>query len=145
MHVDGGTLTQMFSLYGITRDMYSAFKEVGVDPTRIKGINYIIRNGYVSPNWMEVKDSLDAISFRSFDTMINVQGIGDTYRLYLYMKQRGGEFNLAYIPPDITPQNKELFDSKEMRRLFDRGYQDAVNGYTWHTIPPGFDDWTPPD
>jgi predicted acylesterase/phospholipase RssA len=37
MHVDGGTLTQMFSLYGITRDMSSAFESIGVDPAKIKG------------------------------------------------------------------------------------------------------------
>jgi len=140
MHVDGGTLAQVFNLYGITKDIGSALEAIGIDPKKIKGDNYIIRNGYVSANWQEVKDNLSSIARRSFDTIINAQGIGDTYRLYIYINKRGGNFNLAYIPPDVIPQEKEMFDKKEMRRLFDRGYQDAIKGYDWHKIPPGFDE-----
>ena len=33
---------------------------------------------------------------------------------------------------------KELFDKTEMRRLFKRGYDDAINGYKWHKTPPGY-------
>jgi hypothetical protein len=72
--------------------------------------------------------------------MINAQGIGDIYKLYIYIQERGGSFNLAYIPSDLILQGKEMFDKKEMRRLFDRGYRDAVKGYLWHKTPPGFDE-----
>jgi hypothetical protein len=33
-----------------------------------------------------------------------------------------------FIPADFRPKAKELFDPEEMKRLFDRGYQDAVKG-----------------
>jgi hypothetical protein len=36
-------------------------------------------------------------------------------------------------------ESKEMFDPAAMRKLFDRGYQDAVNGYKWHKAPPGLE------
>jgi hypothetical protein len=69
--------------------------------------------------------------------IIDAQGMGDAYRIYTFSKQRGGDYNLAYIPSDFEQNSKEMFDPKEMRRLFDRGYEDAVNGYKWHKAPPG--------
>ena len=72
--------------------------------------------------------------------MINTQGIGDTYRIYSFMNERGNDFYLAYIPSDYRPAKKEEFDPDQMKKLFDRGYKDAVNGYEWHVKPPGMDE-----
>jgi len=36
-------------------------------------------------------------------------------------------------------ESKEMFDPMAMRKLFDRGYQDAVKGYKWHKEPPGLE------
>jgi len=30
-----------------------------------------------------------------------------------------------------------MFDKQEMKRLFKRGYDDAIKGYQWHKAPPG--------
>jgi hypothetical protein len=65
--------------------------------------------------------------------------VGDAYRVYAFMKKRGSDYNLAYIPPDFVDEPKEMFDPVAMRKLFDRGYRDAVNGYKWHKDPPGMD------
>jgi hypothetical protein len=35
------------------------------------------------------------------------------------------------------PEKKEEFDTAQMKKLFDRGYQDAIKGYKWHKFPPG--------
>ena len=146
MHVDGGTITQVFTLYKVLQNAESVAKEegvdlkkLGIDPAKIKGKYYIIRNGYVSPGYKVVKDNLGSIADRAFDTMINYQGIGDTYRIYTFMKQRGNDYNLAFIPGDFRPPSKEGFDPQAMRALFDRGYQDAVKGYKWHKAPPGME------
>jgi hypothetical protein len=72
-----------------------------------------------------------------FDTMINYQGINDSIRIYAFLKKRGDDYNLAFIPGDFRPPKKEEFDTQNMRALFDRGYQDAVQGYKWHKEPPG--------
>ena len=137
MHVDGGTLTQVFTTYALLRGMKEAAKQMGIEQSKLKGKLYIIRNGYMSPNYKKVKDNLGSIAERAFDTIIDAQGIGDAYRIYIFMKQAGNDYNLAFIPPDFRQENKEMFDPKDMRRLFDRGYQDAAGGYKWHKTPPG--------
>ena len=103
----------------------------------LKGKFYVIRNGYVDGEYDKVKDDLISIATRSSDTMINAQGVGDTYRIYTEMKSRGNEFYLAHIPSDFRPPKSQEFDPCQMKHLFDRGYQDAVKGYKWHTVPPG--------
>lgn len=138
MHSDGGTSSQVFSLYKMTGDLRPAAAAAGIDIKKIRAEEYIIRNGYVTSNWREVKDDIGSIVGRTLDTIIDRQAIGDLYKIYLYAKERGEGFHLAYIPPDLTPEGKEIFDKKEMRRLFDRGYQDAVKGYNWHSTPPDF-------
>jgi hypothetical protein len=115
-------------------------REMGVDPSKLRANYYIIRNGYVTAGYDAVKDDLASVAGRSFDTIINAQGIGDTYRIYTYMKKLGNGYNLAFIPGDFRPKPKQMFDPVEMKELFDRGYQDAVNGYKWHKTPPGLED-----
>ena len=92
----------------------------------------------MSPIRQQVKDDLVGISIRSLDTVVAATNNGDVYRLYAVAKRRGLDFNLAYIPADFKPHQKEAFDTKEMQRLFKRGYDDAINGYKWHKTPPGY-------
>jgi len=140
MHVDGGTITQLFTLYKVLEGQQGAAKEMGIDASKIKGKAYIIRNGYVDPGYKPVKDDLPSIAGQMFDTMINTQGIGDTYREYVYMQKRGNDYNLAFIPGDFRPAKKQEFDPVQMRALFNRGYQDAIQGYKWHKAPPGLEE-----
>lgn len=137
MHVDGGAITQMFTMYKLFEASDTVAKEAGVDTSRIRGDYYIIRNGYIDPGYRVVDDNLSSIAGQTFDTMINYQGIGDTYRIYTFLLNRGDSFNLAFIPGDFRPPKKEEFDPRNMRALFDKGYDDAVNGYKWHKEPPG--------
>lgn len=140
IHVDGGTMTQVFTIYKILENAAPLAKELGIDPSKIKGKIYIIRNGYVSPGYKAVQENLPSLASCASDTMINSQGVGDTYRIYAFMKKRGNDYNLAFIPGDFRPEAKEMFDPCEMRALFDRGYEDAVKGYKWHKTPPGLED-----
>ena len=140
MHVDGGTITQVFALYGLTSGLSGAARAAGlinIDMSKYKSKTYIIRNGWMSSRYQPTKDDLLSISSRAFDTLIDAQAGGDTYRLYTFAKEKGADFNLAYIPNDLIPQNKELFDTKEMKRIFARGYKDAKEGYQWCKEPPG--------
>jgi len=136
MHVDGGTLTQVFALHSLLDNMEGAIKAMGLDANKIKSKLYIIRNGYVSARYKKVDGKLAAIAGQAMDATINAQGLGDLYRIYVFTHQMGNDYNLAFIPPDYMPQGKEDFDPQEMRRLFDRGYADAVKGYPWHKTPP---------
>jgi len=139
MHSDGGTVTQVFTTYKLLDGMRAAAKRLGIDPSKLRSKLYLIRNGYMSPTYMTVKDNLASVAQRSFDTIIDSQGVGDAYRIYVFMKQRGNDYNLAFIPPDFKDESKEMFDPAAMRKLFDRGYQDAAGGYKWHKVPPGME------
>ena len=140
MHVDGGTIAQAFTVYSLVDPYVEGLKNKGIDLSKIRAKYYIIRNGYVKGDYAATKDNLPSIAGRALDTMINTQGIGDTYRIYSFMNERGNDFYLAYIPSDYRPAKKEEFDPDQMKKLFDRGYKDAVNGYEWHVKPPGMDE-----
>jgi hypothetical protein len=138
MHVDGGTIRGVFYIDRLTKNMEGAAKLFGIDPSKYRPQIYILSNTYMSPIRQQVKDDLVGISVRSLDTVVAAANNGDVYRLYAVAKRRGLDFNLAYIPADFKPNSKELFDTKEMQRLFKRGYDDAVNGYKWYKTPPGY-------
>jgi len=137
MHVDGGVTRQVFFLYDVLEGVEKAFKENGLDASKIKYSIYIIRNGYVDPPYKEVHDKLSAIAERTVDAVMTAQSIGDLYQLYFYAKGGRGDFNLACIPSSHVTKAKELFDPVEMRKLFDLGFQEALKGYPWRKSPPG--------
>lgn len=138
MHVDGGITRQVFFLYDVLEGFDKALKEHGVEVSGIKHGIYIIRNGYVDPLYEEVPDKLPDIAERAVETMTNAQGIGDLYQLYVFTKEHGGDFNLAYIPGSHVSKAKELFDPNEMKELFELGFRQAEKGYPWKKTPPGF-------
>lgn len=135
MHVDGGAMAQSFFLYGVLKGFKESANEAGIDPDKITLDLYLIRNGYTMAVFKEVRDRLGPITERSLDTMINTQGLGDIFRLNYFTLKSGGNFYYAHIPNDFKPNAKEMFDPVEMRRLFDRGYEDALDGYPWKRDP----------
>ena len=138
IHVDGGTIRGVFYIDRLTKNMEGAAKVFGIDPSKYKPQLYILSTSYMSPIRQQVRDSLLDIGVRALDTLETAAYNGDIYTLYTFAKRRGLDFNLAYIPVDFTPHSREFFDTKEMRRLFKRGYDDAINGYKWHKTPPGY-------
>jgi hypothetical protein len=139
MHVDGGVMMQVFILYKIIQGEGEFAKSLGLDHSKVKGVCYIIRNGYVEPNFKVVNDNVLAIIGQALETIVDAQGIGDTYRIYTFMKDAGNDYNLAFIPGDFRPDKKQDFDPDQMRKLFDKGYLDAVKGYKWKKFPPGME------
>jgi predicted acylesterase/phospholipase RssA len=138
MHVDGGAMREVFYIDQLTKNMEKEAKVFGIDPSKYRPQLYILSTSYMSPIRQQVRDSLLDIGVRALDTLETAAYNGDIYRLYAFAKRRGLDFNLAYIPVDFTPHSREFFDTKEMQRLFKRGYDDAINGYKWHKTPPGY-------
>ncbi len=137
MHVDGGVTKQVFFIYDVMQGFSKAVKEKGINPFKIKYAIYIIRNGYIDPLYKEIPDRLSAIAQRTLDTTINAQSLGDLYQIYIFTKYGHGDFNLAYIPSTYISKATELFDTVEMQRLFDLGFNQAQEGYPWKKVPPG--------
>ena len=135
MHVDGGAMRQVFLYPANLRD--TARQEgIQVFARRVRKA-YIIRNARLDPDWATVERSTLTIAGHAISALIQTQGIGDLYRLYLLAQRDGLDFNLAYIGADFTAEHQEDFDTKFMRALFDYGYQLGKKGYPWQKTPPG--------
>jgi len=133
MHVDGGAVAQVFlfppSLGDTIRD-----KGLWIERERIA---YIIRNARLDPDWASIDRRMLSIFGRALSSLIQSQGVGDLYQIYLNTKQNDMDFNLAFIGEDFDVEHKEDFDTEYMRSLFDYGYQLARGGYPWQKRPPG--------
>jgi hypothetical protein len=135
MHVDGGAMSQVF-LY--PPRMFELIRQQGVKvPPRERSV-YVIRNARLDPDWASVDRSTFSIAGRAISSLIQTQGLGDLYRIYLTARQDGLDYNLAYIGADFKAERKEDFDNAYMRALFDYGYQLGRKGYPWQKVPPGF-------
>ena len=130
MHADGGVVGGIFYIYQLMEGEGSGSRGFR---TRL----YVLNCCYMSPHSKQVEDNLTAITSRLIETNGSSKMSGDTYRIYAFAKEKEWDYNLAYIPEDFNPNQKEMFDKQEMQRLFKRGYDDAAVGYKWHKAPPG--------
>lgn len=130
MHVDGGASTQVF--------VYPPSLNVrGSGVVRERRL-YVIRNARLDPDWAQVERSTLSIAGRAISSLIQTQGVGDLFRIYLTAQRDGLDFNLAFIPETFTRTLAEPFETAYMKELFLLGYDMAAKGYPWAKAPPGF-------
>jgi hypothetical protein len=134
MHVDGGATSQVF-LYPPSLNIRESDRAIGFSRQRLL---YVLRNARLDPEWAEVERGTMSIAGRAITALIQTQGVGDLYRLYLTTLRDGFDFNLAYIPRSFEPQPAEPFDQAYMKELFQLGHDMAAKGYPWAKSPPGF-------
>jgi predicted patatin/cPLA2 family phospholipase len=134
MHVDGGAAAQVF-VYPPSFNLSASDKANSIVRERRL---YVIRNARLDPDWAQVERGTMSIAGRAITSLIQTQGVGDLYRIYLTAKRDGFDFNLAYIPKTFTAALKEPFETAYMKELFQLGYDMAQKGYPWQKAPPGF-------
>ena len=127
MHVDGGTVMQVFAYPPSLR----------LESDRPRHL-YVVRNGHLDAQWANVERTTLSIAARAIDSLITTQGLGDLYRIYLTSKRDQVDYSLASIPSSFTQKPRELFDPAYMSALFDVGYSQALSGSAWTDHPPGF-------
>lgn len=130
MHVDGGTIAQVF-LYPPSISAAGAVKR--------DRVAYIIRNARLDPDWASTQRRTMTIAMRAIDSLTRTQGIGDLYRIYSITQRDGVDFNLTFIPPTFTVPHTEQFGTDYMRALYDVGFESAKAGHRWQKYPPGFE------
>jgi hypothetical protein len=134
MHVDGGASAQVF-VYPPGLQLQNLARAAGI--TRERRL-YVIRNARRDPRWQEIKRSTFPIVSRAVSSLIQAQGLGDLYRMYLAANRDGVRFNLANIPESFETELKEPFDQQYMIALFQLGYNLGAGGYPWAKFPPGY-------
>lgn len=127
MHVDGGVTSQVFFHPRGSR-FHEALEKLKVPGTPTL---YVIRNSKLDAQWKSVDRSLFPIAIRTIDSLIRTQGIGDLYRIYLLAKVDGVNARFAGIPDDFDAPSAEVFDMNYMRALYQRGYEDTLQGKVW--------------
>jgi hypothetical protein len=134
MHVDGGTMTQVF-LWDASLSLAAAERQLAIKgplaPVRI----FIVRNSYIHPQWKKVEPRLKDIAPRAIGTLLKSEGVGDLFRLYATCQRDGFDFNAAHIPSDFSREPKEAFDTAYMNELFNVGFSLGRNGYHWQKNP----------
>jgi hypothetical protein len=134
MHVDGGTMSQVF--------LYPPAISAEMDTRNLQNIRertaYIIRNARLDSNWSRVERRTVTITGKAIATLLQSQGFGDLYRIYLTTEQDGVDYNLAYIGSDFNAEHREEFDPRYMRKLYDYAFAKAAEGYPWDKVPPGY-------
>lgn len=139
MHVDGGTVAQMF-LYPPSLDMAAIVRPLGM---KTRPSAYIIRNGRMRPQHEEVEKGTLQIAGRAVTTMIASNAVGELYRIYSATQRDRVNFNVALIGDDFTIPYKKRFDSDYMSKLFAYGLEKGRAGYAWKKAPPDFSPASP--
>lgn len=132
MHVDGGACAQTF-VYPASLRVKELTLEKGIKRERKL---YLIRNARLDPAWAQVERNTLSIAQRAISSLIQFQGIGDLFRIFMIAQRDGVDFNLAYIPPSFNAPHKEDFDTEYMRQLFNLGHAMAARGYPWNKELP---------
>ena len=136
MHVDGGTMAQVFA-YPPALHLREEAAAKGIKRDRAI---YILRNARLDADWASVKRRTLSIASRAISSLMQTQGIGDLYRIYLTTQRDGVAFNLAFIPSSFTMRRREQFDTEYMRGLYKVGFDLARGGYPWAHAPPGYEE-----
>ena len=135
MHVDGGTSSQVF-VYPPEFRLKELSKQYNYNRERNL---YVIFNSKPLPKGKAIEPGIRIIARRSIKKLINTQGLGDIYRIYLTSQRDKVNFNIAFIPNEIEKKSNVEFDTNYMQELFDYGYKQMIKGYPWKQTLPGFE------
>lgn len=132
LHVDGGTVSQVF-IYPTALDLHVLLEKLNVtEPFNV----FVIRNSKIKPDWKPVEPGIFSITENAIASLIRTQGIGDLSSIYLLTQRDGGNFNYTNVPGNFEMTPEELFDPAYMKALYDIGYAMGKNGIDWQTLPP---------
>jgi hypothetical protein len=138
MHVDGGTA---YPLFAVPVRLLAATGQMGGHDDGHNGGQgggqiYIIINNNLDPNFAVTKPKTFNIAARAFNTLVKSSFYDTILNSYIFAKDEGYTFNLAYIPNSFAVKSVGLVDQKYMLALFDLGRSEGVKGDAWHHTPP---------
>jgi predicted acylesterase/phospholipase RssA len=145
MHVDGGTMAQVvlyppsFGRAEMLKGFASSDPKLVDELLKRQRRLYVIRNARGVGEPEMVARSTIKIAGRAVSTLIQTQGTGDLYRLYVLAGRDRFDYNVTYIPDTFTEKLKEPFDQHYMRKLYALGRDLIMHGSPWHKEPPGLD------
>ena len=85
-----------------------------------------------------------SIALRSFQSASKARFVGDLFRIYSVARREQAGFNWVTMPNGVELAGNALFDPVRMRALYELGYDNALAGNIWSTVPPGLRVPSPP-
>ena len=140
MHGDGGVFAQVF-FHAFVVDPKKAKETAEAKDGRKRpkgGELFVIRHDKVTPEPEQISRSLKPVIERAISTMVKTMALANLYFAYMEAQASDMGFNYASIPSDFVWESEEQFDTAEMNRLFQIGYDLAKAGYKWRKVPPRF-------
>ena len=145
MHVDGGTVAQVvlypasFGGADLAKHYTAANRRLYEIALKRRRRLFVIRNSRPGPDIETVARSTVKIATRALSSLIQTQGIGDLYQLYLLCQRDGIDYNVTFIPESFNAKPSEPFDPGYMRKLYQLGRDLVAADHVWSKLPPGFD------
>jgi predicted acylesterase/phospholipase RssA len=138
MHVDGGTA---YPLFAVPVRLLAATGQVdghsdGQGGGHNGGQICIIINNNLDPNFAVTKPKTFNIAARAFNTLVKSSFYDTILNSYIFSKDEGYTFDLAYIPNSFEVKSVGLVDQKYMLALFDLGHAEGIHGGEWQHTPP---------
>ncbi len=139
MHSDGGIRESAFFFdFDLIEDVRRAMESLGLSEDDFKQEIYLLNNGPIASTmaktYKPVDGTLGAIAGASVDAMLTKVTQGSVYRLWVLAMVHGADFHFSFVPPDFEFTSGSLtFDPVEQIALFERGYQQALDGTAWAT------------
>jgi hypothetical protein len=140
MHTDGGVRESAFFFdFDLIADVRRAMEAAGFSESEFKQELYLLNNGPIAAStgtrtYKPVNGTLGAIAEASIDSLLTKVMQGSVYRLWVLAMVHGADFHFSFVPPDFELTSGSLtFDPVEQTALFERGYQQALEGTAWAT------------
>jgi predicted acylesterase/phospholipase RssA len=142
MHADGGVRETVF-FYDFIDEIREVIIEVGLTREDIEPEIYVLHNGtlYTSGVYKPVRGRTLSIAGASLAGLMRKNTVSSIYRMWVQALIHQWGFHITFIPPDYDLTTGSFtFDQEEMRRLYDYGYERALNGDAW-VGQDAVDDW----
>jgi len=139
MHSDGGIRESAFFFdFDLIKGVRRTMENLGISEDDFKQELYLLNNGAIASTrartYKPVDGTLGAIAGASVDALLTKVTQGSVYRLWVLSMVHGADFHISFVPPDFEFTSGSLtFDPVEQTALFERGYQQALDGTAWAT------------
>ncbi len=141
MHGDGGVFTPVF-FHASVINPKRAKETVSAEDGRKRperGQLFVIRHDKATPEPQQVERKLKPVVGRAISTMVKSMALTSLYFMYIEAQASDIDFNYVSIPEDFVWGSDKEFDTAEMKRLYQIGYDMAKAGHEWQKLPPEFD------
>ena len=139
MHADGGIRENAFFFdFDLIEEVRLAMETAGIRESDFRQELYLLINGPLAAAgvriYKPVEGKMGPIAEATVDALLTKVTQGSVYRMWVLAMVHGADFHISFVPPDFEFVSGPLtFDPEEQMALFERGYQQALEGTAWAT------------